>query len=83
MKFPLPDDPTTDDLTHEARAMIDSYVEKTFRQELGAANVIWFKNFMSIKSVRSLEHFHVMLFDPAPEFVDGVTGGDVPLFRKV
>lgn len=43
--------------------------------------VIWFKNWTSIKSVRSVEHFHVMLFDPDPEFVDYVTGGDIPLWQ--
>lgn len=29
-----------------------------------------------------MEHFHVMLFDPSPEFIDKVTNGDVPLFKR-
>ena len=45
--------------------------------------VIWFKNWRSLKSVHAVEHFHVMLFDPDPEFVREITNGDVPLSQKV
>jgi hypothetical protein len=41
--------------------------------------VIWFRNWKSIKSIEAVEHFHVMLYDPPPEFVRRVTGGDRPL----
>ncbi|RDW73988.1 hypothetical protein BP5796_07430 [Coleophoma crateriformis] len=44
--------------------------------------VIWFKNWKALKSVHAVEHFHVMLFDPPREFVEEVTGGDVPLCRN-
>jgi hypothetical protein len=44
--------------------------------------VIWFKNWASLKSIHAVEHFHVMLFDPSPEFIDRVTKGDVPLFKR-
>lgn len=40
--------------------------------------VIWFKNWASLKSVKSVEHFHVMLFDPDMEFVNEITNGDIP-----
>jgi hypothetical protein len=36
-----------------------------------------------LKSVHAVEHFHVMLYDPDPEFVKEVTNGDVPLSQKV
>jgi hypothetical protein len=45
--------------------------------------VIWFKNWASLKSIHAVEHFHVMLFDPDMEFIRQVTGGDVPLFKRV
>jgi hypothetical protein len=45
--------------------------------------VIWFKNWRSLKSVHAVEHFHVMLFDPDPGFVKEITNGDVPLSQKV
>lgn len=41
--------------------------------------VIWFKNWKALKSVHSVEHFHVMLFDPPVGFVKEVTHGDVPI----
>jgi hypothetical protein len=44
--------------------------------------VIWFKNWASLKSVKAVEHFHVMLFDPDPEFVKEITNGDVPLCER-
>ena len=45
--------------------------------------VIWFKNWAKLKSVHALEHFHVMLFDPDPAFVDRITGGDIPLSKRI
>ncbi len=30
-----------------------------------------------------MEHFHVMLYDPDPAFVEEVTNGDVPLSKRV
>lgn len=43
----------------------------------------WFKNWAALKSVHALEHFHVMLYDPSPVFVERITEGDVPMSRKV
>ncbi|CAJ2500965.1 Uu.00g038180.m01.CDS01 [Anthostomella pinea] len=82
-KFDLEEDPITDDLTDKARAEIDDYVQKTFGSSLPKDHFVWFKNWRSLKSVQAVEHFHVMLFDPDPAFIDEVTGGDVPLCRKV
>lgn len=45
--------------------------------------VIWFKNWRSLKSVHAVEHFHVMLYDPDVAFVKGITHGDRPLSEKV
>jgi hypothetical protein len=44
--------------------------------------VIWFKNWRSLKSVNAVEHFHVMLYDPDPRFVEEVTGGDCSVAKK-
>ncbi|KAK4230497.1 hypothetical protein QBC38DRAFT_28917 [Podospora fimiseda] len=78
-KFELVDDERTGDLTDEARREIDEWVGKKFGERVGRDNVIWFKNWASLKSVKSVEHFHIMLFDPDPKFVEEVTNGDVPL----
>ncbi|KAK3988116.1 hypothetical protein QBC44DRAFT_343537 [Cladorrhinum sp. PSN332] len=81
-KFELSDDPATGDLTDEARREIDGWVQEKFGKRVGKDNVIWFKNWASLKSVKSVEHFHVMLFDPDPKFVGEITDGDVPLCER-
>ncbi|KAK3395874.1 hypothetical protein B0T20DRAFT_487423 [Sordaria brevicollis] len=78
-RFELEDDPATGDLTDEARKEIDEYVKRTFGKRVKEEHIIWFKNWAHIKSVKAVEHFHVMLFDPDPEFVREITNGDVPL----
>lgn len=82
-KFELEDDPLTDDLTAKARKEIDDFVDETFGRKVGKENVIWFKNWKSLKSVHAVEHFHVMLYDADPAFVEEITNGDVPLSQKV
>jgi len=44
---------------------------------------VWFKNWNSLKSVKAVEHFHVMLFDPPLDFIQDLTDGDVPLSRRL
>ena len=82
-KFDLEDDPATDDLTPTARAEIDAFVDKIFCERVGKEKVIWFKNWRSLKSIHAVEHFHVMLYDVDPAFVQEVTNGDVSLLEKV
>ncbi|MCJ1305604.1 hypothetical protein MMC08_008419, partial [Hypocenomyce scalaris] len=82
-KFDLEDDPATDDLTDVARREIDDYVNETFCKRVVPENVIWFKNWRSLKSVHAVEHFHVMLYDPEMSFVEEITNGDIPLSAKV
>ncbi|KAI1845697.1 hypothetical protein JX265_008680 [Neoarthrinium moseri] len=82
-KFDLEEDPVTTDLTEAMRKEIDAYVNKTFGSRLPRDNYTWFKNWRSLKSVQAVEHFHVMLFDPDPDFIDEITKGDIPLCRKV
>ncbi|KAK4238654.1 hypothetical protein C8A03DRAFT_33305 [Achaetomium macrosporum] len=80
-KFALEEDPETGDLTDKARAEIDAYVRKAF-SKIPRDHVVWFKNWASLKSVKSVEHFHIMLFDPDPQVVREITNGDVPLCEK-
>ncbi|KAK5714654.1 hypothetical protein LTR15_010837 [Elasticomyces elasticus] len=82
-KFELVSDPATDDLTPEARKEIEAFVDERFVSRCGKENVIWFKNWSSLKSIHAVEHFHVMLFDPDKNFVKEITGGDVALAEKV
>ncbi|KAJ5667160.1 hypothetical protein N7507_003024 [Penicillium longicatenatum] len=82
-KFELPDDPVSGELTPEAREAIDHYVQRTFHSRVAAEQVVWFKNWKSLKSVHAVEHFHVMLHQPNPAFVREITRGDVPLIERV
>ncbi|KAL8870097.1 MAG: hypothetical protein Q9174_003776 [Haloplaca sp. 1 TL-2023] len=82
-KFELPDDPNTKDLAAEMRQEIDDYVDRTFCQAVPKENVIWFKNWKGLKSIHSVEHFHVMMFDPDPAFIEEVTKGDLPVSRQM
>ncbi|KAH7364328.1 hypothetical protein BKA65DRAFT_491032 [Rhexocercosporidium sp. MPI-PUGE-AT-0058] len=82
-KFELEDDVVTGDLTDEARGEIEAFVKRTFGDVVGEENVLWFKNWRSLKSINAVEHFHVMLYDPDLEFVKRITNGDVPLSQKV
>jgi hypothetical protein len=62
---------------------VSVWTEATESKLLTCLEVIWFKNWSSLKSIHAVEHFHVMLFDPDMAFVDEVTNGDVPLCKKV
>ncbi|KIN04156.1 hypothetical protein OIDMADRAFT_18213 [Oidiodendron maius Zn] len=82
-KFELEPDPVTDDLTDHARKEIDDFVREKFSKRVGEDNVIWFKNWKALKSVHAVEHFHVMLNNPDPEFVKEITAGDIPMSQKI
>ncbi len=71
------------DLTPEARQAINDFVDRTFVSVCGRDNVIWFKNWSSLKSIHAVEHFHVMLCDPDEDFVRDITHEDIPLAEKV
>ena len=58
---------------------------KSLRAEIVhcAAKIIWFKNWSSLKSIHSIEHFHVMMNDPDMDFVREITKGDVPVSERL
>ncbi|KAL1868679.1 hypothetical protein Daus18300_005813 [Diaporthe australafricana] len=74
-RFDLPDN-------RETEAEIEAFVDRTFSPGVPLDKRIWFKNPPSLKSVHSVEHIHVMLFDPDPDFVRHVTNGDVPRCQR-
>jgi Protein of unknown function (DUF3605) len=84
-KFELEDDPATGYLTQESRAIIEEFVQGTFCGKDGVSreNLVWFKNWKSLKSVHALEHFHVMLYKPDEEFLRRITGGDMAMAVKL
>ncbi|KAF5018651.1 hypothetical protein F66182_9356 [Fusarium sp. NRRL 66182] len=77
-KFDLQEDPATGDLADKARREIDDFVTKTFRTHVPEEHVSWFRNWQGLQSVNAVQHFHIMLFNPDPDFIRAVTKGDVP-----
>lgn len=62
----IPTDPNTGDVTEESRRLIRDFVNSFFIDKLGPggeARVMWFKNWVALQSVRSLEHIHVLVQD--------------------
>ena len=66
-------------LTDESRAMIDDFVEETFVRRLAEdpkkrfpnpqSQVLWFKNWVGLQSVRALEHVHILVRDVPEEIL--------------
>ncbi|USP76300.1 hypothetical protein yc1106_03574 [Curvularia clavata] len=79
-KFELEDDPETGLSTEASTKQIEDYVQKTFAPKV--KELVWFKNWKSLKSVHAVEHFHVMLYKPDAEFLKEITNDDVPMSAK-
>lgn len=68
----IPTDPETGDVTPESRRLIQDFVKSYFVDKLGPGGedrVMWFKNWVALQSVRSLEHIHILVRDVDPETV--------------
>lgn len=69
----IPTDPKTGDVTPESRQLIRDFVKAYFVDRLGPAGeerVMWFKNWVSLQSVRALEHIHVLVKDVDPVMLE-------------
>ncbi|KAI9645706.1 hypothetical protein NHQ30_006448 [Ciborinia camelliae] len=63
-KTPIATDDKNGDVTDESRGVIEDFVKRTFTDRLdGNDRVMWFKNWVSLQSVRALEHIHVLIRD--------------------
>lgn len=64
-KVPIEGDPLdpNEDISPKTRALIDLYVQKTFVEYLGVSreDVVWFRNWRALQSVRQLSHIHVLI----------------------
>lgn len=62
----IPIDERTGDMTPESRCIFGNFVARYFSDRLGPGGedrVLWFKNWVALQSVRSLEHIHVLVKD--------------------
>ncbi|MCJ1359310.1 MAG: hypothetical protein MMC33_009311 [Icmadophila ericetorum] len=82
-KFDIEEDPLDGDLTPRGRKMIQDFVDETFCKRVPPDHVAWFKNWKSLKSIQSVEHFHVVLKEPDPDFLNEITNGDIPMSKRL
>lgn len=80
-KTPIAVDAERGDVTAESRKCIEDFVERTFSRELdqrlgdgaGREKVMWFKNWVSLQSVRGVDHVHVLVRDVPEDVVKAWT----------
>jgi len=80
-KFSLEEDPESGEVISEINEQIKAFIHKTFcegEKGVDRKQIIWFKNWKSLKSIHALEHFHVMLLNAPEELLESVTQGDRP-----
>lgn len=73
------------DLSAASRALIEKYVTKTFVDGLGVPreNLVWFRNWEALQSVREISHVHVVVKGLTAEQYESVVGGPgVPLTEE-
>ncbi|KAL8928760.1 MAG: hypothetical protein Q9208_001538 [Pyrenodesmia sp. 3 TL-2023] len=64
------------DLTEGAKALVEAFVEKRFREKVqGEDRVMWFRNWTGLQSVRGLEHVHVLVRGAEREGIEDLIGG--------
>ncbi|ORY69857.1 uncharacterized protein BCR38DRAFT_454773 [Pseudomassariella vexata] len=72
-RTPIGTDSKTGDMTSESRQVVADFVQRFFVDRLGSGGenrVLWFKNWVALQSVRSLEHIHVMVKDVEKDVLD-------------
>jgi len=74
----IPTDSGKGDMTPESRDLVAAFVKRYFVDRLGPGGedrVVFFKNWVSLQSVRALEHVHVLVKDVDPKIIDEWTRG--------
>jgi hypothetical protein len=73
----IPVDSDNGDMTPESRKLVEDFVQRCFVDTLGPGGqdkVLWFKNWVSLQSVRTLEHIHVLVRDVDDDTLERWTG---------
>ncbi|KAI0024830.1 hypothetical protein F4780DRAFT_478947 [Xylariomycetidae sp. FL0641] len=69
-------DPKTGDMTPQSRQVVENFVRTFFAERLGpdgGKRVLWFKNWVALQSVRTLEHIHVLVKDAEKDVLEDWT----------
>lgn len=72
-RTPIPTDDEVGDMTPEGREMVAGFVKRYFVDRLGPDGedkVMWFKNWVALQSVRTVDHIHVLVRDVDQEVLE-------------
>lgn len=71
-KTPIETNDSRGDVTAASRQIIEDFVRRYFVVDLerGEERVQWFKNWVSLQSVRGLDHIHVLVKDVPEELIE-------------
>ena len=78
-KTPIAVDDTRGDVTPESKTLIEQFVDQYFVQSLAAhgvsveearSRVMWFKNWVSLQSVRGVDHVHILVKDAPDDLLE-------------
>jgi hypothetical protein len=72
-KTPIATDSIKGDVTESSRKLIEEFVHDYFVGDLGQDGkdkVLWFKNWVSLQSVRGVDHVHVLVRDAPNELLE-------------
>ena len=76
LKIPVDKNSEVGDISVMTKKLINRYLEKTFvAKGISWDQIVWFKNWLSLQSVRSISHIHVILKDVDDKFVDELISG--------
>lgn len=68
-RTPIATDDTVGDMTPESRRTVAEFIKQFFVESLGPGGedrVVWFKNWVALQSVRTVDHVHVLVKDVEP-----------------
>ncbi|CAN3365533.1 N-acetylglucosamine-induced protein 1 [Diutina catenulata] len=73
-KVPIPDDPTNPDgdISPATRRLIDTFIRKIFK----GSDLVWFRNWTALQSVRAISHCHVIVRNIDPALLKSLLAGD-------
>ncbi|EMG46929.1 hypothetical protein G210_2805 [Candida maltosa Xu316] len=76
LRIPVDKESPVGDISERTKKIIHRYLEKTFVEKgISWDQIVWFKNWLTLQSVRSISHIHVILKDVDDEFIEKLIGG--------
>lgn len=85
LKIPSDENSELGDLSPSMRQLIEAYIDKTFVQGLGINrdNLVWFRNWEALQSVKAISHVHVIVKGITPEQEQKILyGPGIPLTEE-